>query len=177
MKAKTHYTPDIEEIRVGLEIEFREEKLNFGAVEKKMEGEKWQERKWIPHTLTAKDIPATIAMYNPPYMSIPIRVKHIDREDLEKEGWTWVREGDFGLGNVFTKYIPEPPTMSDGYNSTFTMLIREDKLRITIKQQGGFAGVELKEKLFCVATIKNISEFRLFSKQLSGLTHGFASSF
>jgi len=138
-----YYTPEIEEFHVGFEYEARS---TFGT------GTPWMKD-------TVRYAEQIVALrINDPYKQGELRVKYLDREDIESEGWECTSRRSFP---------DKPPVL------LFDMIINDKAYGISLRENSTFLEVIERDRrngnhisnLF-QGTIKNKSEFKKLLKQL-----------
>jgi len=114
------YTPEIEEFHVGFEFE------EYDGVEG-----------WKKRSVDAYEISSFFHFAN----SYPelLRVKHLDREDLESLGWNQTDYDTFRLGilEVYLEFNPEYKTFI--YESKYAPNVKETLFKGTIKNKSELA--------------------------------------
>jgi hypothetical protein len=102
-----YYTPEIEELHVGFEVEKQNQELIGIEIKKKFDLKMLKIDYEMNHNSTFKNhfINSTdISIYelNPHLLKTEIRVKHLDREDIESLGWVFSHS--FNMGSVYDVY-------------------------------------------------------------------------
>lgn len=149
MERNSYYTPSIEEFHVGFEFEIKSSK------------EEWAE------TLFSGADSAKLATIL--LSEQRIRVKCLDREDIESLGWSFWGTGTWN-SDKFTLHIPMSKNERDGYHLTY--YLRHwggGDISIKLVERGGFSGLEENEKFKVSFKVKNISELRRLMKMV-GIT-------
>ena len=144
MSNKTYYTPDIEEFHVGFELEVKDTNIDIGpdvwgkgvySLDDFPEGTSWSLRAVLPQGI--------------------IRVKHLDREDIEKEGFCSNRpyDGMFRSKKHFKHGSIDDYVLNLDFNS------ENGWVEISFVTHWGF------EDIF-QGKINNISELRMILKMV-----------
>lgn len=145
-----YYTPTIEEFHVGFEYEYLGDRFNW-MHDNPTKG--WNKESF--EHLVGDDGDSMSGEVRSMIESDRVRVKHLDQEDIESEGWGLKPEGCFGQSDdgeeLFTFYIKEEYTM---------LHTSENILRVFKSNQIG--------QLACLfnGTIKNKSELKQVLKMI-----------
>lgn len=161
MKKSKYYAPEIEEFHVGFEFEFRQMHYDFkGDVNE----ENVPDKTWVPDRITENDLKGNTDRnrnfgHNDWFnvFSFPIRVKYLDREDIESLGWRYIETCDFVKRDIYRKGELTLTHHPDG-NCYLDIVEHYDKDSCEyggICEDGWFRG-----------TIKNKSELKRLFKQL-----------
>ena len=107
MTTPTYYIPKIEDIHLGLAIEHWQVNMNFHS--DPLDANSYYTEKWVKCLVTKENIKDAIEyvlMEKENEIPTCIRVKHLDREDIEGEGWDedWDAEGRYLLGGKFIMF-------------------------------------------------------------------------
>lgn len=142
-----YYTPTIEEFHVGFEYEYYEQCL-FDLPDKKTPiwinkvfGNEYEELDSVAYDIT--QTPSTI------------RIKYLDKEDIESLGWEYVE--DRGMSENYGYTFNKPIQYLSGGDAWYKLRYWFTNHRVRIEPLGGpiFDG-----------TIKNKSELKILLKQL-----------
>lgn len=136
----TYYTPELEEFRIGFQYEW----LN-------------EDKEWVK-----VDSPEVITPDGYDEQFYGLRVKHLDRDDIEGEGWKYDNNAE-----------PIPPLKNDPYELPIAFSYEEGLNQYLLyKYKDGLIAIE--HILDCVGEgyifkgfILNLSEFRKLMKQLN----------
>jgi len=147
-----YYTPEIEEFHIGFEFEVFEVPFKLGAT--KADG------KWVAGSL---DTPKHFQAVNWDYLERGvkeegvIRVKHLDREDIESLGFDAEGQMEFDSGNwgpVYSLSVDDTEDKEKYYN----LFIDEGLLNIVFCEYRNSVG--RTEKTLFIGEIKNKSELK-----------------
>jgi hypothetical protein len=140
---KTYYTPEIEDLVIGLKVEY--------YYKSNTKDSKWE---WKEAILKESDIDSARVAFSARNKRADgfgaIRVKHLDREDIEGEGWDFDQETKDGQFFYFGQWDDWALILGGRNGSSQRVHI----YRMNHEQEG-----------FC-GTVLNLSEFRKLMKQL-----------
>lgn len=141
-----YYTPDPEEICVGLEVQANSSDPN-----------------WLDHTIARHNIEPILYDLNTPGRNQSIRIKYLDEEDFKSLGFTFRYENERHFQTVYTKKIEDHPK---GWKNRYNDLIYNFKSKwLLIAEGDSEIGYEDWETKFA-GEIKNKSELKKLLKQL-----------
>ena len=127
-KKINYYTPKLEEFHVGFRFEYYMERLDRHVTS-------------ILNTDSINGVFTSLSLGE-------IRVKHLDRKDIESNGWIQNKERQLVNIQVFTKTFQ---------GIEHTLLFHEDELNVTFLNESVLIGS---------ATAKNINEFQRLERQI-----------
>ena len=145
-----YYTPDISEFFVGFEYEYLSED----------DTNEWN-RGYFGEDISDSDDWNFEWNYNR-YQSKNIRVKYLDKQDIEGLGFLCTGESDNGVEKEFQLYIDEKLSILVEMSFNREITITSEKLMDVPTERGN----TLCRELFC-GTIKNKSELKKLLKQLN----------
>lgn len=163
MTTPTYYTPEPSDICIGLEIEHSQVKMNYNSDPAKVDSyysENWVACNVKENNIREAVIMAKIALRDTSTEPKCIRVKHLDREDIEGEGWETVK-ANFCVNEYMMKH----------YDKTYRMLhMASESIVGIVRRETPFAkdevGVTKLPSNLIALEIKNLTEFRKLMKQL-----------
>lgn len=146
-----YYTPDITEFHPGFEFEFKETFMD-GTVKTQ---EDFDKHEWKTDEVKIGDLPyieRALSGRNAMNNLCGIRVKHLDRADLESEGWIFTEQE----GHTFINFKKIIRYRCDKVQCKLNYVFATSWVLIWL----------LDEKTLFAGRIKNISELRRLQKQL-----------
>ena len=165
MNTDKYYTPTIEEFHVGFEFEFRQMRYNFeGDVNEDVESNMWVSEKVFKEDLTEDPERNRNFGHNDWFnvFRFPIRVKYLDKEDIENLGFEVMGGQMISGGRIdCQKEYKDPRGVYDKAMLTFT----PSKNWVIIAVGDDETSFHDWNTLFA-GTIKNKSELRRLLKQL-----------
>lgn len=140
---KKYYTPKIEEFHVGFEFESR-----------------WNNNSWEKHTWKLDSFLCLIGHGEYDFSNYgELRVKYLDRADIESFEFEYLRESPYGGIGVFKRTLVKD-------NATTTYIITSGgvtKFQVSVRFEGGYS-VTRDEVQF---TINNKAEFKKLLEMLN----------
>jgi len=155
----TYYIPKIEDIHLGLAIEHWQVNMNFHS--DPLDANSYYTEKWVKCLVTKENIKDAIEyvlMEKENEIPTCIRVKHLDREDIEGEGWA-TDESRNALGALKFVFLPQPEPNTMTFFGVLPYVIYFHQGYVQLCKAGTDESVlQLK--------ILNLTEFRKLMKQL-----------
>lgn len=161
-ESETYYTPSIEELYIGYELEFLED---HGSP-----NEKWVPKK-IMYISDGEDCPykgntmAALQHYDNVFIRLAWRVPYLTGEQLEAEGWWPADYTDEDKGMRCTRKY-KPGYSSDYCNILITHLV-DNPTDIVIKNLKRLGNYNYKSDILYKGECKSINEFRTILKLLN----------
>lgn len=140
-----YYTPEIKEFHVGFECEI-------------LSSYDWQKGIW-PEILQKDTLTGFEKNIIKATENTSIRVKYLDKDDIEKLNWIADKERTWGDRMCFYK---NDNTLE--YYEDCTLIINRYKKNLEVFQNQGINNIEITNKFR--GKIKNISELKILLKQL-----------
>ena len=144
-----YYTPNIQELKVGLELEV---------------GLKDGDLKWIPTTISEKDIIGNVPIYlaqNESYvlLNCPLRIRYLIEQDIINEGWKF---RETGRSKFYKRYNKTEFALN--YNIKTNMLFIEKAIKDVTNTVYDYSWIN-NDYIF-VGKCRCINEFRTICKLL-----------
>lgn len=148
---KKYYEPTVEEFHVGFDFECH---IGNGLIPKQLyeEGQEWKATAWQVGDFFKTDKPKGL------------RVKHLDREDVEDLGWTFLHKDHFGHDEFVFKTTT--PDSMDTPETTYRLWLSQYCLFLSIEIGSTSYGGETKPMDCQKFIIKNKSELKRLMAQL-----------